>query len=81
MTTTGKIIFTNGKLVEGWQLKTIHLRGQVSQGLLTPLSDYPEITGTEPGMDLTETNGKEKLSEGFAIQGECIGESIQDNRQ
>lgn len=167
-------ITDDGKLVEGWRLKTIRLRGQVSQGLLTPLSDFPEITATETGTDLTNTIGvykfdpplpasisgeskgyipgfipktdeeriqsipdlldklrskrfyitskldgtsttifkyendfnvcgrtlnyieddknvmwrianqynlKEKLPDGFAIQGECIGESIQDNRQ
>ncbi len=167
-------ITDDGKLVEGWRLKTIRLRGQVSQGLLKPLSDFPEITATEPGIDLTDTIGvykfdpplpasisgeskgyipgfipktdeeriqsipelleklrgkrlyitskldgtsttifkyenefnvcgrtlnyieddknvmwrianhynlKEKLPDGFAIQGECIGESIQDNRQ
>lgn len=32
---------------EGFLLKTIRLRGQVSQGLILPLSDFPELEGKD----------------------------------
>lgn len=31
---------------EGYRLRTIRLRGQISQGLLLPLADFPDIIGT-----------------------------------
>ena len=39
---------------EGFRLKTLKLRGVVSQGLLLPLSDFPEIESPELGQDVTE---------------------------
>jgi RNA ligase (TIGR02306 family) len=39
--------------VEGYRLKTIRLRGQISQGLILPLSDFPEITKPKEGADVT----------------------------
>ena len=44
------------------RLKTIKLRGQISQGLVLPLSSFPEINFSElsEGDDLTETLGVEK---------------------
>ncbi|MGV9141483.1 MAG: RNA ligase (ATP) [Promethearchaeota archaeon] len=44
------------------RLKTVKLRGQVSQGLALPLSNFPEINFTtlNEGDDLTETLGIEK---------------------
>lgn len=40
---------------EGFRLRTIRLRGQLSQGLFLPLHWFPEVDPTEPvGTDLTE---------------------------
>lgn len=40
---------------EGFRLRTIRLRGQLSQGLFMPLSVFPEVDPAEPiGTDLTE---------------------------
>jgi RNA ligase (TIGR02306 family) len=38
-----KSIIDNGKEVEGYRLKTIKLKGQISQGLALPLNMFPEI--------------------------------------
>lgn len=38
---------------ECFRLKTIKLRGQISQGLIIPLTDFPEITKTNIGTDVT----------------------------
>lgn len=41
--------------VEGFRLRTIRLRGQLSQGLFMPLHLFPEVNPAEPvGTDLTE---------------------------
>lgn len=46
-------------LGEGLRLKTIKLRGQISQGLLMPLSVYPEhnLSELKVGTDVTELLG------------------------
>ena len=38
---------------EGFRIKTMTMRGELSQGLALPISDFPEI-GSEPGLDVTE---------------------------
>jgi RNA ligase (TIGR02306 family) len=38
----------------GYRLKTLKKRGELSQGLVLPLSEFPEITSTEIESDLTE---------------------------
>jgi RNA ligase (TIGR02306 family) len=40
--------------VEGYRLKTVKLRKQISQGLLLPLHYFPEITKPQEGDDVTE---------------------------
>jgi RNA ligase (TIGR02306 family) len=40
--------------IEGYRLKTVKLKKQVSQGLLLPLSSFPEITNPQEGDDVTE---------------------------
>ena len=42
-----------GVLREGIRIKTAKLRGVVSQGLLMPVSKFPEANGLEVGADLT----------------------------
>jgi RNA ligase (TIGR02306 family) len=39
---------------EGFRLKTVKLKGIVSQGLCLPLSEFPELKDKEVGEDLTE---------------------------
>jgi RNA ligase (TIGR02306 family) len=52
--TLKKSIIENGKEVEGFRLKTIKLRGQLSQGLALPLSLFPEIIVREIGTDVSQ---------------------------
>ncbi|MDR1953790.1 MAG: RNA ligase (ATP) [Clostridiales Family XIII bacterium] len=44
----------------GFRIKTLRLRGQLSQGLLLPLSDFPELEGATLGDDVTEALGIKK---------------------
>jgi RNA ligase (TIGR02306 family) len=46
----------------GFRIKTIRLRGALSQGLLLPLASFPEIEGgaTEEGADVTKLLGVKK---------------------
>jgi len=39
---------------EGFRLRTVKLRGALSQGLLMPLSDFPELNGAEERTDVTQ---------------------------
>jgi RNA ligase (TIGR02306 family) len=39
---------------QGFRIKTIKLRGQLSQGLLLPLTGFPELAGRTVGEDVTE---------------------------
>jgi RNA ligase (TIGR02306 family) len=43
--------------IEGYRLRTIKLRKQISQGMLLPLSEFPEITNPQEGDDVTELLG------------------------
>lgn len=55
---------TNPILGEGFRLRTQRFRGQISQGLLMPLSAFPEIPeGAETGADVTELLGVRKWEE------------------
>lgn len=46
--------------IDRFRLKTVRLRGQVSQGLALPVSLFPEARGMEVGSDLTEILKVEK---------------------
>lgn len=48
-------------LGEGFRLKTMRFRGMISQGLLLPVSSFPEIPeDAEPGMNVSELLGVRK---------------------
>jgi RNA ligase (TIGR02306 family) len=44
----------NDFMGEGFRIKTLRLRGQISQGLLIPLKQFPEYADQPVGTDLTE---------------------------
>lgn len=46
-----------GDGTQGFRLKTIKLRGQWSQGLAMPLSEFPDLAGAKIGDDVTEKLG------------------------
>jgi RNA ligase (TIGR02306 family) len=60
---------------EGFRIKTLRLRGQLSQGLLLPLSGFPEIANHEEGSDVTEALGVKKwyMPEAPSATGTIIG--------
>jgi len=45
---------------KSFRIRTMRLRGALSQGLLMPLSDFPEVAGLEDGTDCTELLGVTK---------------------
>ena len=59
---------------EGFRIKTMMMRGELSQGLALPLSEFPGI-GSEPGFDVTELLGVRKweLPESISSSGVEIG--------
>lgn len=67
---------TNPILGEGFRLRTQRFRGQISQGLLMPLSAFPGIPdGAETGTDVTELLGVRKweVEERATTGGTVIG--------
>lgn len=63
----------NGK--QGARLRTIRLRGQLSQGLFLPLDKFPEVAHLEVGSDVTEILGVTKWEPPMPAQlaGEVVG--------
>lgn len=61
--------------VQGARLRTIRLRGQLSQGLFLPLAKFPELQDLEIGADVTEILGVTKWEPPMPAQlaGEVIG--------
>ncbi|MNV35784.1 RNA ligase [compost metagenome] len=57
----------------GARIKTIRLRGELSQGLILPLSAFPEVTDTEIGTDLTEILGVIKWEKSMPSFAEAKG--------
>jgi RNA ligase (TIGR02306 family) len=57
------------------RIKTIKLRGQISQGICFPLSYLPEATEIEEGMDVTEILGVTKFEPPipFCLEGKMKG--------
>ncbi len=61
---------------EGFRLKTMRFRGQISQGLLLPISQFPELhADVELGTDVTEILGirKWEIEEKVTTGGTVIG--------
>jgi RNA ligase (TIGR02306 family) len=52
-----KKMIVDGREVEGIRLKTIKLRGQLSQGLIMPLSSFKLLEGLEAGEDVSDLLG------------------------
>nr|AGS52527.1 hypothetical protein [uncultured bacterium contig00005] len=44
----------SGEKGKGYRIKTITLRGEISQGLALPLASFPEIDSATPGVDVTD---------------------------
>jgi RNA ligase (TIGR02306 family) len=63
----------NGK---GFRIRTMKMRGQLSQGLLLPLARFPELAGMNEGDDVTEKLGVKKwyVPETASDGGIMIGE-------
>lgn len=68
-----QFITYNGTL--GARLRTIRLRGQLSQGLFLPLDKFPEVADMEVGTDVTEILGVTKWEPPMPAQlaGEVVG--------
>jgi len=60
----------------GFRIRTVKMRGQLSQGLLIPLSNFPELEGCNEGDNVTETLFVKKwyIPEVAAGGGVIIGE-------
>lgn len=67
--------FINFENKIGARLRTIRLRGQLSQGLFLPLEKFPELQGLDIGADVTEILGVTKWEPPMPAQlaGEVVG--------
>ncbi|MCL2759263.1 MAG: RNA ligase (ATP) [Treponema sp.] len=61
---------------EGFRIRTMKMRGQLSQGLLLPLEKFPELYGLNEGTDVTEKLNVKKwyIPETANAGGTIIGE-------
>jgi len=61
---------------QGFRIKTMRMRGQLSQGLLLPLNNFPELAGCNAGDDVTEKLNVKKwyIPETANAGGTIIGE-------
>ena len=61
---------------QGFRIRTVRLRGQLSQGLMLPISLFPELDGYREGDDVTELLQVKKwyIPETAASGGTIIGE-------
>lgn len=67
--------FTTFEGKQGARLRTIRLRGQLSQGLFLPLAKFPELQNVEVGADVTDILGVSKWEPPMPAQlaGEVVG--------
>jgi len=61
--------------MEGFRLKTIRLKGQISQGLALPLSAFPELSDVKVEDDLTEILNVKKYEKPTNSKGILSGDS------
>lgn len=66
--TLKKSIIEMNKEVEGYRLRTVRLRGQISQGLALPLSDFPGVEKFEVGADVTSVLGVYKYEAPIPVE-------------
>jgi RNA ligase (TIGR02306 family) len=59
--------------VEGRRIKTIKLRGELAQGLILPLSLFPEIKNTEVGKDVSQVIAIVKYEKPMPTSDDAIG--------
>lgn len=52
---------------EGFRLKTVKLRGQISQGLCIPLNELPQLVQNQVGEDVSEILGITKWESSIAV--------------
>ena len=52
---------------EGFRLKTVRLRGQISQGLCIPLNELPQLAQNQVGEDVSEILGITKWEPSIAV--------------
>ena len=66
----------NEYMGEGYRIKTMALRGEISQGLVMPFSSFPEIANAEPGEDVTDALNVKKweMPEQASSAGTAIGD-------
>lgn len=59
--------------VQGFRIRTIKLRNELSQGLILPISLFPELEGYEIGADVTEQLAVLKYEKPMPISSEAKG--------
>jgi RNA ligase (TIGR02306 family) len=61
---------------QGFRIRTVKMRGELSQGLLLPLAQFPELAGLRENEDVTEKLGVKKwyIPEVATAGGTIIGE-------
>jgi RNA ligase (TIGR02306 family) len=75
----------NEYMGEGFRIKTIRLRGEISQGLALPVASFPEVTAASGGADVTELLNVKKwdmpeqaTNAGVAVGGKPYGSPTTD---
>ena len=71
----GSSFRSNSDNGDGFRIRTVKLRGQLSQGLILPYLSFPEAEGLKEGDDLTEKLGVKKwyIPETATAGGQIIG--------
>ena len=66
----------NDYMGEGFRVKTVKFRGEISQGLALPISAFPEVAGSEVDLDVTSLLGVKKweMPEQVSNAGISIGD-------
>lgn len=67
-----KDCYVKNDCVEGFRLRTIKLRKQISQGLVMPMSSFPELTDHKLGDDVTDRLGIVKFEKPDVVEAHGI---------